>query len=107
MEIFNTANLIYWCVIAVTIFVTTTTLGQLWRRHENYRWTTGYSVVFFYGYFMVYLGYWDAGTYIGLFFAVGISGAIKVGYERLLKSREAARLREREGEANGQTIGWG
>jgi hypothetical protein len=103
-NIFSTPNLIYWIVIAITVTLTTATLGQLWKRRENARWTTGYAVVFIWGYFLVYLGYWDGATYIGLFFAVGISGAIKVGYEQYRHSREAAKLR-REGVSHGPSIG--
>lgn len=94
--VFITANLIYWTIIAITILITTATLGRLWRRHENYRWTTGYVIVFFPGVILVYLGHWDLNTWAGLFFAVGISGAIKVGYERLINSLEAERIRKGE-----------
>lgn len=92
-EFFGQANVNYWFFICVTIFITTATLGQVWKRRENARWTTGYAVVFFYGFFMVLWGYWDANTYLALFFAVGLSGAIKVGYELYRSSREAERLR--------------
>ena len=94
-DIFSTANLTYWVAIAITIAITTCTLGQLWRRRENARWTVGYLVVFLYGFFLVYLGYWDQATYIGLFFAVGISGAIKVGYELYRASKDAEKLRRK------------
>ncbi len=59
-----------------------TILGELWMRQENYRWTLGYAVVFGLGMPLVYLNLWDLNTWIGLFFAVGISGAIKVGYQQ-------------------------
>lgn len=94
-HVFTTANLVYWVLIAITIAITTRTLGRLWRRRENARWTTGYAIVFVYGFFLVYLGYWDPTTYIGLFFAVGIAGAIKVGYELYRNSREAEALRRK------------
>lgn len=92
--VFTTPNLIYWALIALTIFITTATLGRLWRRHENYRWTTGYVIVFFPGVILVYYGWWDLDTWAGLFFAVGISGAIKVGYERLINSLQAEEIRK-------------
>lgn len=92
-EFFSTANLVYWTLITMTVVATTATIGKLWRRHENARWTTGYFIIFFYGFFMVHFGHWDANTYLALFFAVGLSGAIKVGYELYRSSREAERLR--------------
>lgn len=91
--VFTTPNMIYWLVIVVVIAITTTTLGRLWRRKENLRWTTGYAVVFLLGALLVWLGYWDLTTWSGLFFAVGLSGIIKVGYEHYRNSREAELLR--------------
>lgn len=91
---FNSPNLAYWAAIIITVTATTTTVGQLWRRRENARWTLGYFIVFFWGYFMVLFGHFDAGTYLALFFAVGFAGAIKVGYEMIVSSREAERQRK-------------
>lgn len=95
---FGTSNLIYWSLIIVTIFLTTKYIGPLWRRHESARWTLGYFVVFFYGFWMVLFGGWDGNTYLALFFAVGLSGVIKVGYELWHTSREAQAIRDRAGE---------
>ncbi len=91
--IFNHPNLIYWLFVALTISLATTTLGRLWRRQENARWTLGYAVVFAPGLILVYLGYWDLITWIGLFFAVGISGALKVGYQQYYNSKKADQIR--------------
>ncbi len=104
-DIFITPNLIYWVLIGITIFFTTRTLGKLWRRRENARWTTGYLVVFLYGFFLVYFGWWDPATYIGLLFAVGISGAIKVGYELYRSSKEAEKLRQKGVKLDAETPG--
>ncbi len=93
IPVFTNANMIYWLLITIAIAITTMTLGQLWRRQENYRWTTGYAIVFLPGAIMVWLGFWDLTTWIGLFFGVGISGAIKVGYAQFRKSKDAERLR--------------
>lgn len=91
---FSISNLTYWSIIILTIFLTTLTLGKIWKRHENARWTAGYFVLFFWGFFMVFLGYWDANTYLALFFAVGFSGGIKVGVEKYRSSKEAERIRK-------------
>lgn len=94
-EFFSIANLIYWALIITTVLATTAIIGPLWRRHENARWTLGYFIIFFYGWFMVGYGGWDANTYLALFFGVGFAGIVKVGYELIANSLQAQRLRQR------------
>lgn len=103
-EFFSIANLIYWTLIITTVFATTATLGKLWRRQENIRWTTGYFIIFFYGWFMVGYGGWDANTYLALFFGVGFAGVVKVGYEAIASSLTAQQLRQRATEIVNEII---
>lgn len=104
VPVFTMANIIYWLFTAILISLTTHTLGRAWKRHENYRWTTGYAAVFLPGAMMVPRGHWDLTTWAGLFFAVGISGVIKVGHEQYVNSRAAERIR-RGGDNGRQTSG--
>jgi len=92
--IFNLINIMYWAAMAVIILVEAATFGVLWRRRENHRWTMGYFTVFLAGVPLLMIGAWDVNTWVGLFFAVGISGAVKVGYESARQSWEARKLRE-------------
>lgn len=92
--VFNLPNMIYWLILAIFIVAETLTFGVLWARRESARWTMGYFTVFFLGIPLVVGGYWDTGTWVGLFFGVGLSGAIKVGWEQFHKSRTAQELRE-------------
>jgi len=90
---FSIPNLIYWTLIIVTVCITTPTLGKLWKRQENYRWTTGYFIIFFWSFPFVMAGRLDANTWLTLFFGVGFAGIIKVGYESLHNSQLADRIR--------------
>jgi len=93
-QIFNYLNVIYWLVIALVIFIEAATFGVLWKRKENHRWTMGYFTVFLAAVPLVAIGAWDLQTWIGLFFAIGISGAVKIGVESSLSSWLARKLRE-------------
>lgn len=102
MEVFTWAHLVYWGLLAVVIFAEAASFGVLWEKREAYRWTMGYFTVFLMGIPLVWFGWWDETTWLGLFFGVGIAGAIKTGYEQTRKSREAKRLLK-EGANRGQT----
>lgn len=109
MEIFTPANFLYWAIIAGIITLTTWKLGKpkgLFARQENTRWTIGYFVIFFVGLWFVLFAGWDFVTFAGLFVGVGISGAIKVGFEGARVARLAKKLRQEfEGEYDGTTTG--
>lgn len=94
-DLFSITNLVYWALVITTVSATTAIIGPLWRRHENARWTLGYFIIFFYGWFMVMYDGWDANTYLALFIGVGWAGVIKVGYELIANSLQAQRLRLR------------
>lgn len=94
-DLFSITNLVYWALVITTVSATTAIIGPLWRRHENARWTLGYFIIFFYGWFMVMYDGWDANTYLALFIGVGWAGVIKVGYELIVNSLQAQRLRLR------------
>lgn len=94
IPILTNANIVYWLIITIAMLISAVTLGQLWKRHENHRWTLGYVIVFLGGAIMVYLRHWDLNTWGGLLFAVGISGAIKISVQRYRDSIEAERIRD-------------
>lgn len=91
--VFNLPNLIYWLVLGLLIYVEARIFGVLWARREAARWTLGYATVFFLSIPLVAVGYWDTNTWVGLFFGVGLSGAIKVGWETVQKSQAAQEMR--------------
>jgi hypothetical protein len=103
MDVFNIFHLLYWGGLAVIIVIEAATFGILWERKEAYRWTMGYFTVFFLGIPLIILGVWDATTWIGLFFAVGVGAMGKLGVEQWRKSREAQKLRQQRG---GLIHGW-
>ena len=105
--VFNFQNVIYWLTLALVITTETVSFGLLWKRREAARWTMGYATVFCLSMPLVMLGYWDINTWIGLFFGVGIAGAIKTGFEAYTESQAAARLRAERGNANGTASGIG
>jgi len=90
---FSTPNLIFWAAVIITVIFTTATLGERWRRQENYRWAAGWFLVHFWGFWMVWAGYFDANTWLSLFFAVGFCGMVKVGYEGYKKTGLAEQIR--------------
>ncbi len=93
METLTPANLFYWFILSLIITLETLTIGLLWRRREAARWTLGYATVFGLGLPLVLLGHWDAPTYMALFIAVGLSGAIKTGADQYISARRAAQFR--------------
>lgn len=105
MELFNVFHLIYWTGLGVIILIEAATFGVLWERREEARWTMGYFTVFFLGIPLVILGVWDAWTWVGLFFGVGLSGAVKVGFDIWRKARAARELRQKGGD-NGGSSPW-
>lgn len=106
MDIFNVFHLLYWGLMMVVILIEAATFGVLWERREAYRWTMGYFTVFFLGIPLVTLGVWDATTWVGLFFAVGVAGMVKVSFEAWRKSRMANQLRQKGGGADGWQTPW-
>lgn len=92
-QFFNTPNFIYWLALALVIWAEAVTFGRWWRRRENARWTMGYFTVFLLSLPLVVWGYWDMFTWGGLFVAIGLSGAVKVGLEQHRDSRRAEKLR--------------
>lgn len=103
MDLFNIFDLMYWGLLFVVIWFEAVTFGDLWKRRESARWTMGYFTVFFLSIPLVVLRVWDVDTWLGLFFAVGVSGAAKVGWEQWRDSRLARRLRSQKG---GWLDGW-
>ncbi len=101
MELFNAYHLVYWSGLALIILLEAATFGILWERKEAHRWTMGYFTVFYLGIPLLILGVWDVKTWIGLFFAVGVSGAVKVGFEAARKSWQARQLRKGDASKNG------
>lgn len=94
--LFGTDSLAYWALVALTVTITTATLGRTWKRKENHRWVTGYFILFFYGFWMVFFSHWDTKTYLDMLFGLGLAGAIKVGLEQWFNSREADKLRQQQ-----------
>jgi post-segregation antitoxin (ccd killing protein) len=94
-QLFTTPNLIYWLLLALVIALQTITLGAILRQREATRWTIGYATVFMLGLPLVLLGLWDAATYVSLFVAVGVSGAVKTGIQQLTDAARANTLRQR------------
>ena len=70
-------------------------VGSLWERpnRESHRWTAQYFAAFLFCIPMVALGCWDILTWAGLFFGLGLCGAVKVGWGAYLNSRRAQQLR--------------
>lgn len=92
-KFFHPFNVLYWLALALVITIQHLTVGRLWRRQENYRWTLGYATVFGLSLPLVATGRWDIFTWAALFFGVGISGALKTGLEQAKDSNEAHHLR--------------
>lgn len=91
--IVNTSNLAYWLATAATVTASTLTLGRLWRRKENHRWTAGYAIIFLGSFPWVMKRRLDLNTWAALFFATGIAGIIKVGLEGVEESMAAETIR--------------
>lgn len=70
-------------------------LADLWVRRENHRWTLQYFAGFVVGLLPVLWAGLDVLTWGALFTALGVCGAVKVGYHAICDSQEAKRLRER------------
>lgn len=92
-KFFNPLNLLYWLALALVITIQHLTVGKLWKRQENHRWTLGYATVFGLSIPLVATGRWDLFTWAALFFGVGISGALKTGLEQTRNSAEARNIR--------------
>jgi len=92
-KFFNPLNLLYWLALALIITIQHLTVGKLWKRQENHRWTLGYATVFGLSIPLVAAGKWDIFTWAALFFGVGISGALKTGLEQTSASAEAQHIR--------------
>jgi hypothetical protein len=90
--VFNLPNLIYWLALVPIIYWEACVFGPLWKKKEAARWTMGYFTVFALAVPLVAAGYWDINTWTGLFFGVGLSGIIKLGWEQIRKSQSAERL---------------
>jgi len=94
-QFFNPLNLLYWLALALVITIQHLTVGKLWKRQENHRWTLGYATVFGLSIPLVAAGKWDLCTWAALFFGVGISGALKTGLEQTSASAEAHSIRRK------------
>lgn len=66
---------------------------DLWLRRENHRWTVRYFTAFVVGLVLVLWGWLDVLTWGALFFALGVCGAVKVGYLGFRESQAARKLR--------------
>jgi hypothetical protein len=76
-------------------------VGDLWARKEAHRWTAQYFAAFVLCIPMVALGQWDMLTWGALFFALGLCGATKVGWEAIRDARRARQLRATRAMAEG------
>ena len=70
---FNPVHALFWVILGLIIVIQNLTVGRLWRRKENHRWTLGYATVFGLSLPLVISGRWDLVTWSGLFVSVGIS----------------------------------
>jgi hypothetical protein len=95
MQIFNLPNIIFWTAITITILIEVLTITKRWKHLENHRWTVGYFTVFLLSIPMITFDYWQTASeaWVGLFFSVGIGGILKVGYEQIITTRTAAKIK--------------
>lgn len=82
-------------------------VGNLWQRpnRECHRWSVTYFAAFLLCIPGVAIGVWDVSTWVAMFFALGLCGASKVGFEAYLHSLKAEELRQKPQEVkeNGPT----
>lgn len=97
MNLLTYPNIVYWLVLALTIYLMSRRIHEAWKRQENHRWTLGYATVFALALPGVYLGYLDFATYATLFVGVGVAGMIKVGKTQADRVARAQAIRERAG----------
>lgn len=88
-------NLIYLALVALAQGLGARFFHELWKFHEDFRWTWGYAVAFLMASFMVSQGYWPTpwSVWMGLFGTIGMSAVGKLGYLRISKSLQARKIR--------------